>query len=292
MRSAVNDNIFLDYAQALAFDQLRKVMEMGLAFVGFNEAPIDFPPTFKYDVLRSKRSKHRTSKRNSKNMLLDATQHEKLLTEIEEHRQDADEEKSDEEAEYDGEAASVASTNYTRYTTDGDDRDQEREDDFISAAAYRASVSTSNLTNKEWYNAAAQKAKTKWLTLLSTSVPKTPIGKWAKSKHTLSSMSNSSYDPPLSPSLTCSPPPEFKSSTMPPTPDLSEGGGSKELDSRYISSSKSGSGSPEINRLSAPITAGGRTNSTRSTTRSEDRDDDGREKFNYDSSHKRRVPSW
>ncbi|KAI5115634.1 hypothetical protein M0805_008636 [Coniferiporia weirii] len=42
-----------EYNQALAFDQLRRLMEKGEAFVGFNEAPINFPPTFKYDVMRS-----------------------------------------------------------------------------------------------------------------------------------------------------------------------------------------------------------------------------------------------
>ncbi|KAH9958573.1 hypothetical protein BC827DRAFT_1218921 [Russula dissimulans] len=55
-----------EYAQALAFDQLYNIMRNGQAFVGFREAPINFPPTFKYDVLRTirhkrKRSKHTTS---------------------------------------------------------------------------------------------------------------------------------------------------------------------------------------------------------------------------------------
>ncbi|RXW25597.1 hypothetical protein EST38_g199 [Candolleomyces aberdarensis] len=43
-----------EYAQALAFDQLRKVMQDDAPeFKGFNEADIDFAPTFKYDVLRT-----------------------------------------------------------------------------------------------------------------------------------------------------------------------------------------------------------------------------------------------
>ncbi|THH00088.1 hypothetical protein EW026_g2394 [Hermanssonia centrifuga] len=140
-----------DYAQALAFDQLRKVMQSGEAFVDFNEAPIDFPPTFKYDVLRSKRSKHRSFKRYSKNPALDMIQHEKLLTEIEERRQDADEERSDEDVEIDVEAASVASTAFTsqsRYTTDGDDPEVEREDYFLSSTSPRTNASTGNLVNK------------------------------------------------------------------------------------------------------------------------------------------------
>lgn len=265
-------------------------METGVAFVGFKEAPIDFPPTFKYDVLRSKRSKHRSLKRISRNLGIDGTQHEKLLTEIEEHRQDAEEDKSDDEPEYDGEAASVTSTNYTQYTTDGEDQERDQEDDFVGTSVVRT-ISASNLTNKEWYNAAAQKAKTKWISLLSTSVPKTPMGKWAKFKNRQSGMSNSSYDPSPSPSLTGSPAPEFRSAAFPPTPDLSEGGTSKELDGRYFGASRSG-GSSELGRLSAPITVGGRTSSTRSTARSEDKEYNEETKFNYDSSHKKRVPSW
>jgi hypothetical protein len=43
-----------DYSQALTFDQLLKLMKAGAKeFSGFKEAPIDFAPTFKYDVLRT-----------------------------------------------------------------------------------------------------------------------------------------------------------------------------------------------------------------------------------------------
>ncbi|KAF9448611.1 DNase I-like protein [Macrolepiota fuliginosa MF-IS2] len=53
-----------EYAQALHFDQLRKLMAGGKAFVGFEEGTINFPPTFKYDVLRtSKKPKRSSSKR-------------------------------------------------------------------------------------------------------------------------------------------------------------------------------------------------------------------------------------
>jgi hypothetical protein len=38
-------------------------MRNGQAFVGFREAPINFPPTFKYDVLRTIKHKHKGSKR-------------------------------------------------------------------------------------------------------------------------------------------------------------------------------------------------------------------------------------
>lgn len=45
----------IEYDQALSFDQLRRLMKDGQAFIGFNEAPIKFPPTFKYDVMKGVR---------------------------------------------------------------------------------------------------------------------------------------------------------------------------------------------------------------------------------------------
>ncbi|KAL5526765.1 hypothetical protein ACEPAF_8490 [Sanghuangporus sanghuang] len=41
------------YDEALTFDQLLSLMKKGRAFTGFNEAPIYFPPTFKYNVMKS-----------------------------------------------------------------------------------------------------------------------------------------------------------------------------------------------------------------------------------------------
>lgn len=56
---------YKDYAQALEFDQLKALMKEGTVLNGFNEGLINFPPTFKYDVLRtSKRSKQPTPKLN------------------------------------------------------------------------------------------------------------------------------------------------------------------------------------------------------------------------------------
>ncbi|PWN20424.1 hypothetical protein BCV69DRAFT_283306 [Microstroma glucosiphilum] len=53
------------YDQAIEFDQLRKVMKEGKEFKGFNEHPITFPPTYKYDVLKTlkKPKKERTVRR-------------------------------------------------------------------------------------------------------------------------------------------------------------------------------------------------------------------------------------
>lgn len=40
------------YEHALAFDQLRNAMREGKTFRNFEEAPIDFPPTYKFDILK------------------------------------------------------------------------------------------------------------------------------------------------------------------------------------------------------------------------------------------------
>jgi hypothetical protein len=45
--------ILSEYSLALAFDQLRNIMQNGHDFDGFREAPINFSPTYKYDVLRT-----------------------------------------------------------------------------------------------------------------------------------------------------------------------------------------------------------------------------------------------
>lgn len=56
-----------EYAQALEFDQLRNSMIRGEVFDGFSEAPIDFAPTFKYDVWRSaKRTRSMVKKAEAK----------------------------------------------------------------------------------------------------------------------------------------------------------------------------------------------------------------------------------
>lgn len=48
-----------DYAQALEFDQLTAIMKRGVFFDRFCEAPINFPPTFKYDVSRPTKRRKR-----------------------------------------------------------------------------------------------------------------------------------------------------------------------------------------------------------------------------------------
>ncbi|KAI9066127.1 DNase I-like protein [Trametes sanguinea] len=189
-----------DYEQALEFDQLRKVMATGDPFAGFHEAPIHFPPTFKYDV---KRSRHRSFKRPPPKPV-SAVRHEKLLTEVAEQEQEGKEmqddraspqgraaspqgQECDEECEQDGEAASVVSSAWTsvrsRPTTDPDpDADEDIENSPPSAGFLSQSppnnASTGNLVHKVFSATAAHKAKEKWVALWSAATsPNTPGGK-------------------------------------------------------------------------------------------------------------------
>ncbi|GJE85589.1 EEP domain-containing protein [Phanerochaete sordida] len=298
-----------EYGQALAFDQLRKVMQSGEAFVGFNEAAIDFAPTFKYDVLRYKRSKHSKSmKRLSRAPGSESQSHEKMLTEIEEtpaaghldeDREDRDD-RSDGEQEYDGEAASVASTAYSvgqsKYTMDADD--DERDDYFYGAPSPRATHSVGNLIHKSAATAAVHKAKAKWMSLINPSTsssPGTPLFKRFKHKHhdehrfsrNTISPPPALPSPPLTASLPNSPPPEFRALTFPPTPGQDDIGSGQHDDKllmppRSLDSSKAGG-----------VALSARAQSTKSTERVDEQDEDEEQVQGvYDTSHKKRVPSW
>ncbi|KAJ6513431.1 inositol polyphosphate phosphatase [Mycena sanguinolenta] len=223
-----------DYAQALAFDQLRNLMQSGKAFVGFNEAPIDFPPTFKYDVLRTiKKRKGRWK-----------TEAARRLTEVDE--QDAEDESDDKEGEGEGEgeAVSFSSSVYTsmhsRHGTDGDD-------DYFNPSPSSNGISNFSSPGSR-ISVSVNKAKTKWLSLLSPSSPRSP--RWLKSKSA-----------------------PFLAS---PTDD-------KERPERPSLDIPSSVLRPSLKRLS----------STKSSMHSDDEENDGSEdKGVYDSSSKRRVPSW
>jgi hypothetical protein len=85
-------NFFVDYAQALEFDQLKLLMKDG-NLPGFHEGHIDFPPTFKYDVLRTvRRSKRASTKRlpfgDSSDRVLEAE--DETHIEVEEVEDDAE----------------------------------------------------------------------------------------------------------------------------------------------------------------------------------------------------------
>jgi hypothetical protein len=268
-------------------------MQTNPAFAGFEEGPIDFPPTFKYDVLKYKRTK-RISKRVSRNPPEYDQSHEKQLTEIEEKAQERAADDTDEEPEVDGEALSVASawTSNTRFTVDGEDQEPEGEDYFLNNA-YRANASTGHLVNeaKILSSTAVHKAKAKWMSLVAK--PHSPLRKWHKTKleqnNERPQTPLSSTLPPPSPSSPSPRFPHFIAVTLPPTPSL-EGVNTPNLQAsdnllkptRSVGSSEhSPSSSPaQANSVPARISQGN------------DKSGDEEEKGVYDSSHKQRVPSW
>jgi hypothetical protein len=230
-------------------------MQEGRAFVGFSEGPIDFPPTFKYDVLRTlKRSKTKGSRHHGK-----YTERHNPLYEVEEPDRD------DDEGDEDGEGASMASSVWTsvhsRPPSDSDD-------EFFNSSPARA-VSAPNLAQKITIS-AAHKAKTKWMALLSPpSAPSTPSGRWRKPNYNRIAPSTLNIGEPIS----------ARSSTdMPATPPP------------YTATKSMSPESPksDLLRPRGPI----RSTSVKSVQQSGDEDTDDEDRGVYDSSSKKRVPSW
>jgi hypothetical protein len=147
-------------------------MKEGTVLNGFNEGRIDFPPTFKYDVLRtSKRSKRQTPNVNR----LDAAERRSArLTEL-------DERDMEETEEEDVEGASLASSMMTsfnsRLTTEPGMQEENSSPEMLPNTA-TSSNKPSALLN------VASRAKAKWLNLLSPSSPSftTPLSKSPKGK--------------------------------------------------------------------------------------------------------------
>ncbi|TFK50038.1 DNase I-like protein [Heliocybe sulcata] len=162
------------YEQALAFDQLRNIMQNGHAFDGFREGTINFPPTFKYDVLKTikqarKKSHARVSSRDSQIEV-------ETLPEVEEKEGDDQEEHdADEEDEPErGEAESIASSYWpsVRSRKTAAEIQDESDEDLHSrpVGPTRQAHSTGNLVQKLSIITAANKAKSKWKSLISPSV--------------------------------------------------------------------------------------------------------------------------
>ncbi|KZT29956.1 DNase I-like protein, partial [Neolentinus lepideus HHB14362 ss-1] len=155
-----------EYEQALAFDQLRNIMQNGHAFDGFAEGPINFPPTFKYDVLKTikrpkKKGHGRGSSRGSQVDALPEVE-EKDGDDQEQEEHDADEEDEREEAE------SIASSYWPSVHSRRTAAEEESEEE--QAAPTRQVHSTGNLVQKLSIITAANKAKRKWKALISPSV--------------------------------------------------------------------------------------------------------------------------
>jgi len=135
------------------------------AFVGFSEAPINFAPTFKYDVLRSlKRIRRKQAKldKNKKN-----GDSYRQLTEVEEKEiEELEQEEARAMEELNGEGASVISSAWTsvRSRVTGE---RDEDEDFYSSTSVQPVASSQSKSSIAKH--AAQKAKAKWVALVSRS---------------------------------------------------------------------------------------------------------------------------
>ncbi|KAF7424338.1 hypothetical protein PC9H_009645 [Pleurotus ostreatus] len=255
-----------DYANALAFDQLRQLLETKQSFVGFNEANIDFPPTFKYDVLRTlKRPKHKSKK------ISYSTSAIPMLSEVEERYLERERPRQ-EDREDARDRASIASSAYTSiHTRRGSDVDDEDED--------QCDASTSSPTRLRFgrrvsLHIAAHKVKEQWLALLASPRAHRPA----------------MGDKPLkSPSLQPRPPAPPIADALSTSVSLPIGsinisvGSVPEERSQSTLARKSLLQPPEMTRMLS-------ARSSRNDMEEDSGDEE--DKGVYDSSHKKRVPSW
>ena len=239
-------------------------METNSAFSGFQEAPINFPPTFKYNVVGRSKTKRRRSRRSP----IDGNETE---------REGGEEEENGEDAE--GESRSLASSRWTSHSKGV--TSEPEDDDCLTTLAPNP---TAGEGGHVALAAAAQKAKAKWKALLSPSVvsqssPAAPIAKWLRNKRSLRDV----IARPKSPDIVV----EHPESSVPSFEDLP----SSPIE--FL---------PETNRLleppvkqhiliPRPSSRGFSTKSAPSTPIEAPHSDED-DIAVYDSSHKQRVPSW
>ncbi|KAI5981953.1 DNase I-like protein [Pisolithus albus] len=172
-----------EYAQALAFDQLKQQMN-GPAFSGFHEASIDFPPTFKYDVVGRSKTKRLRSKRT--------------ITDREGDSHEAEKENMDEEenmADGDCEARSLSSSAWTLHSRGVTSTSDPDEEDYVAA------VSPGPIVNDSFQTPLLNKARARWKALLSPSIITSPVAspvvRWLRPKNGLPEPQPPSLDPSL-----------------------------------------------------------------------------------------------
>lgn len=229
-------------------------MKSGQEFVGFNEASINFPPTFKYDVLRTLKRHRRPNSRLGRWKSF-GNEHGRRITEAEEKEQqqpDAEDEDSDDDTKAFGEAASLASSAWTsmhsRPATENGGDDEDFQSPSFSTPGSRVSLSAAAL-------------KTKWVALFSP--PSSPIH-WLKPKHDI-----------------------VKKNKM-----------QKRHSSVDVASKqkavKRATSLEGLKSMLHPPSIMERVHSTKSSLHSDDENDDNvdEDKGVYDSSTKKRVPSW
>ncbi|KAG8908354.1 hypothetical protein FRB99_007281 [Tulasnella sp. 403] len=268
-----------EYEDALKFDQLKTAMADGECFVGFEEPPIDFPPTFKYDVLRSIK-KHRRSVRAALRGVR-KRKHSNATDVACEGEDYCDTSSSSDEDNADHDGHSLASSNpasmHSRQPTEDENEDSDSSHDLASAAQNAISNTTIHTSD---VHAAAHRAKEKFLALVHRS--HSPAPKTAPMKPQASAPIIISAPPvsiPVDPPPTRPPP----SAWVPPSP------GMKSAKSSFEASRSSSEGlkPPPLRRVQSTKTG---------VPQVKDADKDGEalggDKGVYDSSSKQRVPSW
>ncbi|KAF9234620.1 hypothetical protein BU15DRAFT_89921 [Melanogaster broomeanus] len=253
-----------EYAQAFAFDQLKSQMETNSTFSGFSEAPINFPPTFKYDVVSRSKRRSRRSPADG----VDGNETE---------REGGEEEEYAEEGEGEGEARSFSSSIWTLHSK-GIASEHEEEDSFSAST----STPVVNEGGRVAFAAAARKAKTKWKSLLSPAVvspspPASPVMKWLRNTHGL----RDSVVPPKTPAIREPPAPLVPSTKdLPASVDDPSSNFHRFLeppDKHRILISRSSSRGISVKSIPpSPV----------------DQPNEDDDVAVYDSSHKQRVPSW
>lgn len=219
-------------------------MKKGNFFNGFSEAPINFPPTFKYDVLRTLKR----SKTTSRSRLAIFGDRSGQLTEVDE-REVEEIEGGDEDMEGASLASSAVTSTASRPLTENGPED----DSYFYTSTFGPPVIPSESNSVA--SPKPNKAKVKWLSLLSPSFAAFPT-KLSKTKNA-------------------------EPWALPPTPVTA---------TRSVPPSPLQSTTPDVGRrrfLRPPPMI--LVNSTGSENVPHD---DAIERGVYDSSHKKRVPSW
>ena len=247
-------------------------MRNGQAFVGFREAAINFPPTFKYDVLRTTRHKRKRSKHSQvlSEVVASLSQgstkagDQPEAEEAEEHHDGGHSDGSSED-DTNGELASVVSSVTTalsqRSQVSGEDEDDDSDAESDYLRRRMGHPERSGLV-KRISLSAAQRAKSKWAEIINAQSSPRIIRSRRANAHT----------------------PQVKgdgksSRSVPTTPLL----GQHATSLTNIN--------PSETMLASATALGGRPQSSLSLTgdgTAETEDDKGV----YDSSSKRRVPSW
>ncbi|KAF8339974.1 uncharacterized protein EI90DRAFT_3038677 [Cantharellus anzutake] len=169
-----------EFAQALEFDQLRGLMKDG-QFPGFSEGPINFPPTFKYDVQHRHRS-HRMSVRKAIQKTREQLRKLDVYDEVSEQEDNAVNDSQDgvevAEDHLSFVSSVIGSSLYSgsgKYETDPDsesvaaDANAEDSPALLNAVANSKSPSSrpAAAIHNIMHSQAARKAKSKWLALVA-----------------------------------------------------------------------------------------------------------------------------